>query len=476
MKKFMDQDFLLDSAAAKTLYESVRDLPIIDYHCHIDPREICEDKTYDNVAQLWLGVGGSNFGDHYKWRFMRSCGIEERYITGTEPDEERFVKWAECLSHAIGNPLYHWSHMELRKYFGFEGYLNGENAREVYRLCNEKLRQEHLSVRGIIERSGVQLICTTDDPADSLEWHAQLRADESFSVQVLPAMRPDKAKGIEKPDYPAYLAKLGAAAGVQIMSFAALKEAMRRRMDFFASLGCCVSDHALEYVMYSPASDAQIERIFADRLAGKLPDRADCDRFYTAFMLFVGEEYSRRGWVMQLHYGAKRDNNTGMFERLGPDTGYDCVSNYAPSALLADFLNALERGGHLPKTILYSLNTNDNAAIDSVIGCFQNSDAVAKIQHGSAWWFNDHVQGITEQMVSLANLGNLSGFVGMLTDSRSFLSYTRHDYFRRILCSLLGGWVERGEYPDDWATLRQIARDISYNNAVRYFGFALPVE
>lgn len=409
MKKFMDQDFLLDSAAAKTLYESVRDLPIIDYHCHIDPREICEDKTYDNVAQLWLGVGGSNFGDHYKWRFMRSCGIEERYITGTEPDEERFVKWAECLSHAIGNPLYHWSHMELRKYFGFEGYLNGENAREVYRLCNEKLRQEHLSVRGIVERSGVQLICTTDDPADSLEWHAQLRADESFSVQVLPAMRPDKAKGIEKPDYPAYLAKLSAAAGVQIM-------------------------------------------------------------------LFVGEEYSRRGWVMQLHYGAKRDNNTGMFERLGPDTGYDCVSNYAPSALLADFLNALERGGHLPKTILYSLNTNDNAAIDSVIGCFQNSDAVAKIQHGSAWWFNDHIQGITEQMVSLANLGNLSGFVGMLTDSRSFLSYTRHDYFRRILCSLLGGWVERGEYPDDWATLRQIARNISYNNAVRYFGFALPVE
>lgn len=476
MKKFMDQDFLLDSAAAKTLYESVRDLPIIDYHCHIDPREICEDKTYDNIAQLWLGVGGSNFGDHYKWRFMRSCGVEERYITGTEPDEERFVKWAECLSRAIGNPLYHWSHMELRKYFGFEGYLNGENAREVYRLCNEKLRQEHLSVRGIIERSGVRLICTTDDPADSLEWHAQLRADESFSVQVLPAMRPDKAKGIEKPDYPAYLEKLGAAAGVQITSFAALKEAMRRRMDFFASLGCCVSDHALEYVMYSPASDAQIERIFADRLDGKIPDRADCDRFYTAFMLFAGAEYSRRGWVMQLHYGAKRDNNTGMFERLGPDTGYDCVSNYAPSALLADFLNALERDGHLPKTILYSLNTNDNAAIDSVIGCFQNSDAVAKIQHGSAWWFNDHIQGITEQMVSLANLGNLSGFVGMLTDSRSFLSYTRHDYFRRILCSLLGSWVERGEYPDDWATLRQIVRDISYNNAVRYFGFALPVE
>lgn len=268
---------------------------------------------------------------------MRSCGIEERYITGTEPDEERFVKWAECLSHAIGNPLYHWSHMELRKYFGFEGYLNGENAREVYRLCNEKLRQEHLSVRGIVERSGVQLICTTDDPADSLEWHAQLRAGESFSVQVLPAMRPDKAKGIEKPDYPAYLAKLSAAAGVQIMSFAALKEAMRRRMDFFASLGCCVSDHALEYVMYSPASDAQIERIFADRLAGNSRTALTATGSIRPSCSLSAKNHSRRGWVMQLHYGAKRDNNTGMFERLGPDTGYDCVSNYAPSALLADF-------------------------------------------------------------------------------------------------------------------------------------------
>ncbi len=476
MKNFMDKNFLLYTEASRKLYEYAADMPIIDYHCHIDPKEIFEDKHYDNIAQLWLGVGGSNFGDHYKWRFMRSCGVEERFITGTEPDEERFVKWAECLGLAIGNPLYHWSHMELKKYFGFDGYLNRINAREVYKLCNEKLKDGSLSVRSIITKSNVRLICTTDDPADSLIWHEKLRADKSFSVQVLPAMRPDKAKDIEKPDFPAYLEKLGEAAGIKISTFADLKEAMRRRMDFFASLGCRVSDHALQYVMCSPSSDAEIEEIFARRLEGNIPDEQDADKFHTAFMLFAGREYSRRRWVMQLHYGAKRDNNTRMYEKMGPDTGFDCVSNFAPSALLADFLNELEKNGSLPKTIIYSLNTNDNAAIGSIIGCFQSSDAVAKIQQGSAWWFNDHIAGMTEQMRSLANLGNLSGFVGMLTDSRSFLSYTRHDYFRRILCGFLGDMVERGEYPVDWDTLKKIVCGISYNNAVRYFGFDLPTE
>ena len=476
MRNFMDKDFLLDSDAAKKLYGYAGGMPVIDYHCHINPQEIYEDKYYDNIAQLWLGVGGSNFGDHYKWRFMRSCGVEERFITGTEPDEERFVKWAECLGRAIGNPLYHWSHMELRKYFGFDGFLNGDNARKVYRFCNEKLQEGGLSVRSIIEKSNVKLICTTDDPADSLIWHKKLRTDRDFSAQVLPAMRPDKAKDIEKVDYLTYLEKLGVAAGLKIESFADLKEAMVRRMDYFESLGCCVSDHGLQYVTYSPAPDYEIERIFAKRLAGRIPDRDDIEKFQTAFMLFVGHEYSARGWVMQLHYGVKRDNNTEMYKKLGPDTGFDCISNFAPSSLLVDFLNALESGGHLPKTIIYSLNTNDNAAIGSVIGCFQNSDAVAKIQQGSAWWFNDHITGMTEQMISLANLGNLSGFVGMLTDSRSFLSYTRHDYFRRILCRLLGGMVERGEYPADWKTLKDIVCGISYNNAVRYFEFNLPTE
>jgi len=474
MKPFMDQDFLLNTEAAKKLYfDFAADLPIIDYHCHIDPQEICEDKQYPNLAQLWLGVGGSNFGDHYKWRFMRSCGVDESLITGTAPDRERFRQWAACLSKAIGNPLYHWSHMELKKYFGYDMPLTAKNADEVYDLCEEKLRSPNLSVRGIIRQSNVKLICTTDDPADSLIWHQKLAADSSFDTKVLPAMRPDKAKAIESPEYPAYLKKLGAAAGLEIRTFADLKAAMERRMAFFESAGCRVSDHALEYVMYAPASEAEIEAIFARRLAGVLPTEEERQKFYTAFMLFVGREYHRMGWVMQLHFGCKRNNNTLRFNQMGPDTGYDCIGTSAPAAQMVDFLNALNETDELPKTILYSLNPNDNAAIDSVIGCFQDSSAVAKLQHGSAWWFNDHLQGMTEQLTSLANLGMLAGFVGMLTDSRSFLSYTRHDYFRRILCRLLGGWVEDGLYPADWDTLGEIVKGIGYNNAVRYFGFPL---
>ncbi len=474
MKKFNDSEFLLGSDTAKTLYHSfAENAPIIDYHCHIDPKEIYEDKRYPNIAQLWLGVGGSNFGDHYKWRLMRSFGVEEKYITGTEPDELRFQKWAECLERAVGSPLYHWSHLELKKYFGFEGDLNSENAAEVYRICNEKLAQGGLSVREIIRMSGVKLICTTDDPADPLQWHRLLREDESFDVQVLPAMRPDKAKNIEKDTFIPYLAQLGAASGISIDSFAALKEALIRRMDYFADLGCRVSDHALEYVSCAPASEEEIEDIFARRLRGEAPSAQECEKYHCAFLLFLGREYSRRGWVMQLHYGAKRDVNSRMFYAHGADTGYDCIGSGAPMAQLADFLDLLERTGQLPKTILYSLNPTDNEAIDSIIGCFQNSDACSKLQHGAAWWFNDHIDGMTAQMKSLANLGNLAGFVGMLTDSRSFLSYTRHDYFRRLLCNMLGDWVERGLYPARMATLGSIVKDISYNNAVRYFGFDL---
>ncbi len=474
MKAFMDQDFLLDTEAARRLYhEYAESLPIIDYHCHINPQEIAEDKVYPNIAQLWLGVGGSNFGDHYKWRFMRSCGVDENIITGNAPDEERFVKWAECLSRAIGNPLYHWSHLELKTYFGFEGYLNASNAREVYALCNEKLKDPSMSVRGIITRSNVRLICTTDDPADSLEWHQKLKDDSSFETKVLPAWRPDKAKAIETAEYLSYLEKLGQAAGIEIRSFADLKEALRRRMDFFASVGCSVSDHALEYVVYAPASEETVDAIFRRRMEGMLPSEEECRQFITAFMLFVGREYARRGWVMQLHFGCKRNNNARRFREMGPDTGFDCIGTSAPVAQMADFLNALDGTGELPKTILYSLNPNDNAAIGSVLGCFQDSSAAAKLQQGSAWWFNDHFQGMTDQMTSLANLGALANFVGMLTDSRSFLSYTRHDYFRRILCRLLGSWVEEGLYPADWVTLGQIVRDIGYNNAVRYFGFPL---
>lgn len=467
MKAFMDRDFLLESETAKKLFHDYAETtPILDYHCHINPREIAEDRQFDNITQVWLG------GDHYKWRFMRSCGVEEKYITGDASDYEKFCKWAECLGKAIGNPLFHWSHLELQRYFGYTGVLSAKTADEVWKLCNEKLAQPSMSVRNLIRQSNVTLICTTDDPVDSLEWHKKLAEDHSFDVKVLPAWRPDKAMNIEKPDYLDYVDKLAAVTGVpEITSFAGLKTALKKRMEFFASMGCTVSDHALEYVMYFPASEDEIEEIFLKRLNHMILTKDEELKFKTAFMLFVGREYHRLDWAMQLHYGCKRDNNTLMYKALGPDTGYDCINNYAPSPQMADFLDALNSTDQLPKTVLYSLNPNDNQSIGSILGCFQNSTAVAKIQQGSAWWFNDHKKGMEEQMISLANLGNLSGFVGMLTDSRSFLSYTRHEYFRRILCNLLGGWVENGEFPADYDILSEIVKNISYYNARNYFKF-----
>ena len=467
MKPFLDQDFLLNTEAARKLYhEAAEKQPIIDYHCHLSPREIWEDIRYDNITQVWLG------GDHYKWRLMRSAGVPEKYITGDASDREKFEKYAEVLGKAIGNPLYHWSHLELRRFFGYEGILNKETAGEVWEIANAKLRSEGYSARGLIRMSNVDTICTTDDPADTLEWHEKLAADISFPVTVLPAWRPDKAMNLEKATYPEYLDQLGQTAGVKISSFADLKKALHIRLDFFAAHGCKLSDHALNYVMHAPAGEEEIEAIFTARMAGAIPGAADEAKFKTAFMMAMAEEYQQRNWVMQLHYGCRRDNNPVMFRAMGPDTGFDCVDNYAPSAQTAAFLGALEDAGKLPKTILYSLNTNDNAAIDSILGCFQNDTAVGRIQHGSAWWFNDHFDGMSEQMKSLAALGYLAGFVGMLTDSRSFLSYPRHEYFRRILCRIFGQWVEEGFYPEDYDTLKEIVADISYRNAKRYFGFA----
>lgn len=471
MKQFMDRTFLLQTETAQKLYfDYAENTPILDYHCHINPQEIYEDRQFDNITQVWLG------GDHYKWRFMRSCGVEERYITGDASDKEKFLKWAEVLGKAIGNPLFHWSHLELQKYFGYHGVLNKNTAEEVWELCNKRLAEPDMTVRNIIKQSNVTLIGTTDDPVDSLEWHKKIAADDSFDVQVLPSWRPDKAMNLEKVTYLDYLAKLSEVSGITIATFADLCRALTIRMDVFASLGCRVSDHGLEYVMYAPASGETIEAIFAKRLNGETVTREEEIQFKTAFMLFVGKEYAKRNWVLQLHYGCKRDNNKPMFDKLGPDTGFDCINNYAPSAELTNYLDALNQDGLLPKTIIYSLNPNDNQAIGSIIGCFQDSSAVAKIQQGSAWWFNDHKVGMEEQMISLANLGNLSGFVGMLTDSRSFLSYTRHDYFRRILCNLFGNWVENGEYPADYDTLEEIVKGICYNNAVKYFGFDLKTE
>ena len=462
----MDKDFLLSTETAKKLYhEYAAVMPVLDYHCHLNPQEIYEDRKFDNITQVWLG------GDHYKWRQMRSNGVEEKYITGDAPDREKFQKWAETLEMAIGNPLYHWSHLELKKYFGYEGYLCGDTAEEVWNLCNEKLKD--LSARKLIQMSNVTLVCTTDDPVDSLEWHKKIAEDETFDVQVLPAWRPDKAMNLEKADYLDYLARLSEVSKVKVDSFASLIAALKNRMDFFAERGCSISDHGMEYVMYAPASEEEIEAIFAKRLAGEKVSREEELKFKTAYMVALGKEYHKKNWVMQLHYGVKRDNNSSIFNKLGPDAGIDSISNYTPSAELADYLNALAATDELPKTIIYSLNPIDNAAIGTTIGCFQSSEAVGKIQQGSAWWFNDHKTGMTEQMTSLASLGLLGNFVGMLTDSRSFLSYTRHEYFRRIMCELIGGWVENGEYPADYKTLEKIVKGISYNNAVRYFGFNL---
>ena len=389
MKQFMDKEFLLSTETAQNLFHKYAETtPVLDYHCHIAPKEIAEDRKFENITQVWLG------GDHYKWRQMRSNGIDEYYITGDATDREKFQKWAETLEKAIGNPLYHWSHLELQRYFGYTGALNGETAEEVWNLCNKKLQEDSMSVRNIIRQSNVKLICTTDDPIDSLEWHKVIAEDEEFDVQVLPAWRPDKAMNIEKPDYLDYLKKLEEVSQREIKTFEDLKEALKVRMEHFASYGCRASDHALEFVMYRPVSDEELEQIFAKRMRGELVSKEEELKYKTAFMLFVGREYHKRGWAMQLHYGCKRDNNILRYQELGPDTGYDCINNYAPSSEMADFLNALNQTDELPKTIIYSLNPNDNAAIGTILGCFQDQSAVGKVQQGSAWWFNDHKTGI----------------------------------------------------------------------------------
>ena len=467
MKAFLDDDFLLTTPTARRLYQVARSMPILDYHCHLDPKEIAQDRRFENITQVWLG------GDHYKWRLMRANGVDEAYITGDAPDREKFQKWAETLELAIGNPLYHWSHLELRRYFGYEGVLNGDTAQEVWELCNQKLQEPGMSARNLIANSGVTLVCTTDDPADSLEWHQQLAQDSSFPVKVLPAWRPDAAMGLERPEYLDYLQRLGQADGVEIRTYADLKEALLSRMAFFDKMGCRASDHALTVAVCQPASEEELERVFQKRLEGEPLTQEELAAFQTGFLRFVAGEYKRLGWVMQLHYGCRRNNNTRMFHKLGRDTGYDAVLQGTPSLEVAAFLDLLASQDALPRMVLYSLNPNDDEGLNSVIGCFQDGTPLGRIQQGSAWWFNDHKAGMVKQLTAFANGGLLGNFIGMLTDSRSFLSYPRHEYFRRILCELLGAWVENGEYPADWKALEKMVRGVCYNNAVEFFGFPL---
>lgn len=464
MKPFMDEDFILKTETAKRLYHGYAEpLPIIDYHCHINPQEIAEDRVFDNIAQVWLG------GDHYKWRIIRANGVPEEEITGNASDRVKFQRFAEALPKAAGNPLYHWTHLELKRYFGYDGILNGSTAEEVWNLCNEKLKT--LSVRQIIKQSHVTHIATTDDPADDLKWHRMIQDDPTCEVKVVPAWRPDKAMNIEKPDFCAYLERLSQASGLAADSFAGICRALSKRMDFFGEMGCRASDHGMNYIMYRPASEEEVDALVKRRLAGENLSPAEVDVYKYAVLTFLAREYAKRGWVMQLHYGTRRDANRNMFQKLGPDTGFDCIGASSGTQGLASLLDALNRTGELPKTIVYSLDPNDNAEIATVIGCFQGTETAGKLQHGAAWWFNDTKIGMEAQLTSLANLSVLGNFVGMLTDSRSFLSYTRHEYFRRILCNLLGGWVENGEYPADWEQLKELVEGISYFNALRYFGF-----
>ena len=467
MAKFMDQDFLLKSEAAKKLYhEHGAKMPIIDYHCHINPMEIYEDKRYSTITEVWLG------GDHYKWRAMRSCGVPEYYITGGATAAEKFQKWGETIPKLIGNPLYHWTHLELQRYFGITEPLTGENAMEIYEKCNKILSQPDMSVRGIIRKSGVKLICTTDDPVDDLKAHQLLAADPTAPAVVLPAFRPDKAMRADKETFPAYVAQLEKVVGYEINSVADMRRALNDRIAYFASLGCCVSDHALDYCFCVEADEETLDDIFARAKAGKGITWEEQLAYHTALLLSVGQEYYKRDWVMQLHFGCLRDNSKKMFRKLGPDTGFDSMNDAANAVGLAKLLGVLEEADALGKTILYSLNPADNGIIGTIMGGFQTDSKIpGKIQQGSAWWFNDHKVGMEEQMKSLMSLGAMGTFNGMLTDSRSFLSYTRHEYFRRILCNLFGQMVEDGEYPADWERLGQMVEDISYNNTLHYFGF-----
>ena len=464
LKRFMDKDFLLTTKTAKELYRrGAEKTPIFDWHCHLSPKEIYENKRPADIAELWLS------GDHYKWRLMRSCGVSEDYITGTKPNFEKFKAFASCLPYAVGNPMYHWTHLELQRYFGVEETLSEKTAQDIYRRCNEKIRAGGFTPRELIEKSNVRCVCTTDDPADTLEYHKLLQNETDFKCRVLPAFRPDKALGIELPAFIPWIAAMEKAVRREIHTFAELKAALSERMDLFDALGCRASDHAFAYVPYRPATDSEVEKIFKIGLIGGTLTTEETDKYRTALLRFLGAEYAKRGWVMELHIGAMRNNNRRMFERLGPDTGFDSIDDREIAEGLSGLLDALERKGNLPKTVLFTLNPKDNYVLGAMLGNFQSDEIASKIQFGSAWWFNDNYDGMREQMKTLANLGVLGKFVGMVTDSRSFLSYPRHEYFRRILCELIGDWVEEGKYPCDLDFLSQMVADIAFYNAERYF-------
>ena len=464
--KFINDNFVLETEAARKLYHDyAKDMPIIDYHCHLNPREIAEDKKWDNITQVWLG------GDHYKWRAMRSNGVDERYCTGDASDREKFQKFAETMPYLLKNPMFHWCHLELARYFGIDDViLNGDTAQEVWDRANEKLKT--MSARQLMVDSKVKLVCTTDDPADTLEYHKALAA-EGFEVKVLPTWRPDKAMAIDKDFYLDYLKSLSAAADMEIKDYAALIEAIKVRHQYFHDAGCRLSDHGLDTLYASEYTEDEAAAIFAKALAGKSVTVEEADKFKTAMMVHFGRLDAEKNWTKQIHVGALRNNNSRLFAKLGPDTGFDSIDDQNFARPLSAYLNLLDSEKKLPKTILYNLNPRDNEVIATMLGNFQDGSVAGKIQMGSGWWFLDQMDGMTRQIESLSQLGLLRRFVGMLTDSRSFLSYTRHEYFRRILCNILGKDMEKGIIPADFELVGSMVKEISYLNAAEYFGFGL---
>ncbi|MEI8206125.1 MAG: glucuronate isomerase [Kiritimatiellales bacterium] len=462
MKKFMDNDFLLQTQTATNLYhDHAAKMPIYDYHCHLSPKEIAEDKRQDNLGEAWLG------GDHYKWRAMRTNGVTEEFVTGSASWREKFQKWAETVPQTIRNPLYHWTHLELQRYFGIDTLLSPATADKIFDACTAKLRTPEFSARNLMLKMNVKLVCTTDDPIDSLEYHKQIKAS-GFAVKVLPTFRPDKAAAFSK-DWKNYIQTLEKVSGVVIKDFASLLEAIDLRHEYFHSVGCRLSDHGVAYVPDAEASSAELDAIFAKAMKGAVVSLAESDAFQASFLVAVGQMNHARGWAQQFHVGVFRNNNSRLFKEVGADAGFDSIADYRQGPGLIKLLDRLDNSNQLAKTILYNINPCDNELMATMIGNYQDGSFPGKIQFGSAWWFLDQKDGMGKQMNALSSLGLLSRFIGMLTDSRSFLSYPRHEYFRRILCNLIGNEVENGEIPADMELLGEMVENISFNNAQNYF-------
>lgn len=466
MQAFMDKDFLLDTETAKHLFHDYcENMPVCDYHCHLSPKEIYENKQPSDIAELWLK------GDHYKWRAMRSCGVSEDYCTGDKSGREKFEKFAYTLQYAIGNPLYHWAHIELQRYFGIDTPLCAKTADDIYERANKAIENGDFRPQSLIAKSNVKVVCTTDDPIDDLKYHKLLKNAEGFDCKVLPSFRPDKALNINLEGFADYIKELEKASGIEIKSYKDVITALLKRADYFNEIGCKVSDQAFDHVPFETADDDVVEGIFQKAMNGGAVTAKEADIYKTPVLLALGEKYHQLQWAMEIHIGAMRNNNTAMFNKLGADTGFDSVGDDNVAYTLSRFLDALNVKDALPKTILFNLNNKDNIVLATMLGNFQSDEAESKLQFGPAWWFLDTMDGMTEQMKFLGNLGILGKFVGMETDSRSFTSYGRHDYFRRIMCRLIGRWAEDGWYANDDEMLKEIVQGISYNNAMKYFNF-----